>query len=354
MSRPLKAAAWPPPPTGFALVVSVLLLLALSILAAGMVALGGREVLIAEQMTRLHQRRLDAESAARAAAAAWSTRARLEAVAAGTDTADLDPHPALEVRAERLAPGLFLLRSTARSGTDGHPAVSASAALLLHALEPAALLAAFPAALSAAGPAHVVGGVISGDDACRSGTDLPPLQGEDIVVGDGATLLGGPVLRAPLPGLPVPDPFSEPLLGTVADIRIGGGHLDPRPQVRLGQCEPLPDNWGALAATSPCHSLLPLVHAAGTLRVESGEGRGILVVDGDLVLGGDFRFEGLVVVRGRLTLRDYARVHGAVRVDEATIEGGRVQYAACHASDAASAPSLDRAFRPARRWWVPP
>lgn len=62
-------------------------------------------------------------------------------------------------------------------------------------------------------------------------------------------------------------------------------------------------NWGEPSRSGPyaaCAYHYPVIHAAGDLVLTSGRGQGTLLVDGDLELGGGFKFTGLVIVQGTL------------------------------------------------------
>ena len=60
-------------------------------------------------------------------------------------------------------------------------------------------------------------------------------------------------------------------------------------------------NWGEPNdTTSACHFYWPIIYSAGDLHLSQGYGQGIMVVEGDLVLTGDFEFAGLIFVYGAL------------------------------------------------------
>jgi hypothetical protein len=62
-------------------------------------------------------------------------------------------------------------------------------------------------------------------------------------------------------------------------------------------------NWGEPMRSGPfaaCGGYQPVIHSPGNLTLTSGRGQGMLLVDGDLELGGGFVFVGIVVVRGTL------------------------------------------------------
>lgn len=81
----------------------------------------------------------------------------------------------------------------------------------------------------------------------------------------------------------------------------GGVSVLPVPIALGTHCLPDPVNWGDPGSPlAPCGSRMPVVYADGDLHVVGGMGQGLLVVRGDLVLGGGFRFHGLIVTAGRL------------------------------------------------------
>jgi hypothetical protein len=106
-----------------------------------------------------------------------------------------------------------------------------------------------------------------------------------------------------------------------------------------GECaRSSPRNWGAPGlAADPCFTYFPIVHVAGDLTVVGpGSGQGVLLVDGNLWLGGGFEYRGVVLVGGSLSLGEGgASVYGGVRVADASPDtvrvagGGWVQYSGC-------------------------
>ncbi len=75
-------------------------------------------------------------------------------------------------------------------------------------------------------------------------------------------------------------------------------------------------NWGDPQNTSgACHYYWPIVHATGDLHLSSGYGQGILIVDGNLHLSGNFEFSGLVFVYGAFTSTGMGnKVSGSVNI----------------------------------------
>jgi hypothetical protein len=99
------------------------------------------------------------------------------------------------------------------------------------------------------------------------------------------------------------------------------------PAITGGVCDKASTkNWGDPARSTPagpCESYFPIIHASGSsyeLQLKGGSGQGILLVDGNLEISGDFTFYGPVIVRGNFESRNNAKVHGTVMA--ANISGG--------------------------------
>jgi hypothetical protein len=112
----------------------------------------------------------------------------------------------------------------------------------------------------------------------------------------------------------------------------------PEPAVVDGRCDAsLWSNWGdPLDPLAPCGTHYPIVYYDGALRIAGGRGQGLLVVTGDLTIGGSFAFHGLVAVRGRLIVEEPgASVVGTLLVgwvlgERHAVRGTlAVQYAKC-------------------------
>jgi hypothetical protein len=118
----------------------------------------------------------------------------------------------------------------------------------------------------------------------------------------------------------VPDKSIMPTLDSMAYTRFGGltywqlaatatfdiapGAIAPGPAVNAGACvTSTPTNWGdGMNPTAPCGNFFPTVHINGgptsTTTLASGQGQGILLVDGDLVVSGTWTYYGVLIVRG--------------------------------------------------------
>jgi hypothetical protein len=346
---------------GFALVVSLLLVVVLAALGAAMLAVGAREAEIATALARRSVTRVGAESAARWVAATWSTREYSDLPVG--DSAVLTPLPdlvgspldspggQLSGRVLRLAPGLFLVEGAAAT-TDGLRAADAKAAMLIRTMDVDALAASFPAAVSARDSIIVRDGTISGVGGC-GGHDVAAVLAPRSVIAADASVEGAPdVVVADPPDFPSPDPFADSLASVLATVTLGGGTASPRPWLGPDACQEHPLNWGAISPASPCYHRLPLVRVTADLHVAGGEAHGLLLVHGDVHIQG-LELHGLLIADGHLTIGSGTSIHGAVHARSVEVAGGALTYDGCAMRRALSAGGLDRPFRPAHRQWIP-
>lgn len=339
---------------GFVLAFSILLLLALAVLVAGVVTIGAMEQVLATSVGRSAQARALAESGARSVFAAWSTKA-VRSLPPGSVHVVPTPIDSVRATVERVDPLLFLVRSEARLDAPASPPTVARAGLLVRVVDLEGLAAAFPAAVTVDGHARVDSGRVSGMDACRpSAADGPGLQAASIALGRDATAEGlpGVLYRAP-EATPWPEVLSAPLSSVLATIEWTASSAAPGPAATAGRCLPRGSNWGAISRGHPCRDRLPLVYSPGDLSIDRGEMRGILVVDGDLTITGPAHLVGVVLVTGTLQIGPGVELHGAARAGSLHMDGGSLHRDGCEMIAALEAPSLGRAFRPGNRWWVP-
>ena len=100
-------------------------------------------------------------------------------------------------------------------------------------------------------------------------------------------------------------------------------------------------NWGDPTRSSPagaCESYFPIIHSKGssyTMQLKGGSGQGILLVDGNLEISGDFTFYGPVIVKGNFESKGSAKVHGTVMAanstggDNAVTSLSTITYSSC-------------------------
>lgn len=89
----------------------------------------------------------------------------------------------------------------------------------------------------------------------------------------------------------------------VADVNLPSGTYNGMAPVSSGGiCDKSnPMNWGDPVNTAgDCHFYWPIIHSSGDLHLSGGTGQGILIVEGDLELTGNFEFNGLVFVYGSI------------------------------------------------------
>ncbi|MGE0160947.1 MAG: hypothetical protein AB7T31_16210 [Gemmatimonadales bacterium] len=147
-------------------------------------------------------------------------------------------------------------------------------------------------------------------------------------------------------------PDTAPRLGSLdfgdllaaATVEVAGTG-SPQPSETLGTCDALePWSWGDPDHPwRPCGGDLVLRAARGDLEVTGGAGQGVLLVDGDLTVGGGSRFYGLVLVRGALRVRGGGQLIGmAVATGGAYVaSGSAVRGSACWATRALAARRAD-------------
>jgi hypothetical protein len=134
--------------------------------------------------------------------------------------------------------------------------------------------------------------------------------------------------------------------------------VTPSPVAMAGACdEGAPNNWGSPSSPSgPCGGLRIALVRRGDLLIPGGEGQGLLVVEGSLVLR-DALFAGMVLVRDSLVLGPGGRIAGLVQVG-GTVRleaGSSLDGRACAAALAvARPPGLRRPVVLAVRPWIRP
>ena len=90
------------------------------------------------------------------------------------------------------------------------------------------------------------------------------------------------------------------------------------------QANAIPANWGEPNHTSPagaCDTYFPIIHVLGDLKVTTGRGQGILLVDGDFTVAGNFAFDGAVIARGGLKMTGTGnKITGAVMAASVSVD----------------------------------
>lgn len=352
---------------GFALVIVLLTLITLGLLVSGLLYISTEEVWITRGTEELLRTRLAAESAVRSELARWKT-ADYRELPVGTRRGVATVEEGVRATGmttstiERLDGPLFLLLalSTAPSGTR------ASAAAVVRTIDPLELWRELSATLSTTGQIDT-----RNDEALAGFTPEPDPTGDEPACHATAlpTLIDAfGTAERPSSFILPPEraetlrfgPLDAGTLRLAAD-RVESGTITPRPITGEDGCTRTAHaNWGAPRQTgSPCIDFVPLIFAPNGLRLEGGQGQGILVVTGELILSGDAEFHGVVLVQGHLRLTDQARIHGAAIITgpaASTIITGdaRMIYDPC-AIDLAikGAQVANRPYHPGDRGWIP-
>lgn len=301
---------------GAALPLAVLALLVMAVLAATSLLLGRQEMALGVSTLRLQSALAAAEGGMELQLALWD-RPTLNALAAGDSVAfggSLAAGGWYRGATRRLSESLFLVRS---EGFSRDSAARQELALLVR-LE--------PVEISRAAALRTRGAVAVRDLALVDGTDgIPPTASDcappeaavaGVQVPDSTVSSAGCAGAACVRGSPavLVDPSLDSAVTSTfggaafdalrsrATIILPGGIRTVGPSLLGGACNPVdPDNWGSPTDPSgPCAGRFPMVWSDGDLVLTGGEGQGVLLVDGDLSLGGGVTFHGVVIVRGRI------------------------------------------------------
>src|SRR2546422_57819 len=127
------------------------------------------------------------------------------------------------------------------------------------------------------------------------------------------------------------------------------------------QASVIPANWGDPNRAAPagaCESYFPTIHVLGDLKVTTGRGQGVLLVDGDFTVAGNFEFTGAVIVRKGLKMSGTGnKITGAVMAasvdvtDNVALAGNTsLQYSSCALLASLSASAYPK--QAIQRGWV--
>lgn len=153
---------------------------------------------------------------------------------------------------------------------------------------------------------------------------------EDVTMGPGSSIygmpptVGDPEYTGDIPKLVGGLPFDE--LTAHSDYRLAGvaSTILASPDVTSPCQTERTSNWGdPQNPGGPCGHHFPIVHVPGSLDPTPGSrGQGVLVVEGDLTITGDFVYYGLIIVAGQLEIvGDGNRIRGAVYATQAYLSG---------------------------------
>ena len=154
-------------------------------------------------------------------------------------------------------------------------------------------------------------------------------------------------------------------LAAAASLTYPGGTLltgvGPIAVGTVCQASANPANWGDPNRATPagaCESYFPTIHVLGDLKVTTGRGQGVLLVDGDFTVAGNFAFTGVVIARGGLKMSGTGnKITGAVMAasvqvdDDVSLSGNTsLQYSSCALTAALSSSAYPK--QAMQRAWV--
>jgi hypothetical protein len=310
--------------------MAVFALLVLGVLVGTSFFVGRQELAVGSSTVRLEEALAAAEGGANLQLALWDPAA-LNTIAIGDSVPFGGTLPAggwYRGATRRLSDLLYLVRSEGFSRDSG----ARRELGMLARLRPVEIR--LTAALTARGTTVV------GDYARIDGADRAPLGWSDCPASEPAVAGGhvpdasdvstagcaGPSCVTGSPAVLADSGLDGTMLSTAGDaafddlrsratVAIPGGTRRIEPSRIGGVCNTLdPDNWGSpLEPGGPCGRRFPIVWSEGDLTITGGQGQGVLVVNGNLSIGGGFAFNGVVLVRGGMTAAGAGgSVHGGV------------------------------------------
>ena len=241
---------------------------------------------------------------------------------------------------------------------------------------PASLLTRGPTALSGTAEVHGEDEVPTGWGPVCPGSlaDKPGIMTDDatqVSTGGAAVITGAPpVAEDPYISDSTFNQFGDLSwadLTALADITLGGGTIPTigPDSTASGGCrkgQGFPSNWGNPENPgAACSNWFPVIHFTGSANIQSGGvGQGVLLVDQDLELRGDFRFYGIIIAQGTVKTQGSGnRVYGGIMAGNANLDnqslvgGSVVTNSTCAVSRALlNSPSLTRVRPLASRSWV--
>lgn len=211
----------------------------------------------------------------------------------------------------RLNRGLFLVSVQAEDPSSSSMATVATLSRLGWILRVRPIVLAPIAAFRTGSAVLGVGSKLSGRDSvpagwtdCAVDTSIAGVAAGSLDQ-EGATVIEGspPILITPADtGFPADLRPAFDQLASQATVGLPAGDWTPGPSINGSDCDVSDSrNWGdPTGPGAPCGDYWPIIHVLGDLRLRSGTGHGILLVDGNLEIDGPFRFDGVVMTLGKL------------------------------------------------------
>jgi hypothetical protein len=346
---------------GVALAMAIFALVIIGILVAGSFFAGRLE-------QQSGQNTLFAAQAAEAAEAGlsdalgttYSSASTLQAIPIGTSSAGATVNLASGISytpsVDRLTDGLFLYRSVGTRQSAGATVATRSVGTLVRLLSAGITV---NAGLTALGDVLVGGNsTVSGNDAtpsawtsagvsCPTPNNVTGVRYNGTLDKKGSSVIAGVPVSTLDPSLNASNIFGATNFNALKALRTLTitGNVSGLAAAVTGspaKCDiSVLSNWGApTVPTSPCFNYFPIVYHYGDLSISgSGEGQGILLVEGNLNVQGRIDFYGPVIVTGGVDVRgtgsDDVKFYGGIMAQNVTLDDSRltgnatVNYSSC-------------------------
>jgi hypothetical protein len=150
-------------------------------------------------------------------------------------------------------------------------------------------------------------------------------------------------------------------LSSAANIVLSGGNISQiQPRLSGTQCDRSHgQNWGepqrGSGAVTACTNYFPTVFINGDAAIQVDRGQGILMVNGDLRFTGNFKFNGIVIVRGKLEAAGTPVITGAILAANVDLDNASglgnidLRFSRCAVQAAQVSGALGAGFR-SRGW----
>lgn len=324
---------------GIALVVAIVALVVIGAIVAGTFFISSLEQKTAENSVDAAEAYQAAEAGIVKNVGNWDTGYNSLAVDGGTTIAQdsVAPGTYFNVTISRLNSSLFFLRSV---GTRNSATQTLAMVLRTVTVNPSV-----NAAVTAKGNVSVGGNATidgtntnpSGWSSCGTAPNKGGIRTSGTVSTNGNPTIGGSPAKiqndSTVNNALFQGPFDQ--FKAMATLSLAGGNgngnyvtyngMAPSTTGSPAKCNRTDaNNWGEPLRTgsyvSQCTSYSPIIYFAGNAKMTGGRGQGILLVDGDLSIAGNFQWVGLVIAIGQVkTGNGTTNVTGAIMANDANI-----------------------------------
>lgn len=324
---------------GIALVAAIVALVVIGALVAGTFFISSLEQKTAENSMDAAEAYQAAEAGIVKNVANWDTGNNTLATDAGTTIAQdsVAKGTYFNVTISRLNSSLFLLKSVGtRNGT------TQSLAMVLRTVTVNPNVGAAVTAkgnVSVGGNASIVGvnTTPTGWSGCSSSPDMGGIRTSGTVSTNGGPTISGSPAKIQNDSSVTDALFQNPFnqFKAMATMSLPGGSgsgnyvtyngMTPSTTGSPLKCNQTDqNNWGEPLRTgtyvSQCTSYSPIIYFDGNAKVTNGRGQGILLINGDLSIAGNFSWTGLVIAIGQVkTGNGTSQVTGAIMANNADI-----------------------------------